>query len=181
MKYMDSFKTKNKLFKIYKINKHEIYIFKKLHLKILEYTPKIYDFPYDYKRLKEDFDKESAIFLVYFNKRPVAFGFVYAFKNKNEFTENFRKYSKIPFKDINLTAELAGCGVLKNYRGLGLQNYLIRFRENYLKSIGFKYSVISTHPDNIYSKNNILNQNYKLISTIKTKTKTRDYFKKKIF
>ncbi|NCP72137.1 hypothetical protein GW835_01970 [archaeon] len=180
MKYIESVKLKDKLFKTYKINKSEVYIFKKLHLEILKKTPKEFDFPYDYELLKKDFDYKSAIFLTYYRDKPIAYSFVYCFKEDNKFKENFKKYCKISKKDMDLTAEFAGAGVLKKYRGHGLQDYLIKLREGYLKSINYKYSVISAHPDNLYSKKNILKNDYKLISIGKKDGNVRLYFKKEI-
>jgi hypothetical protein len=180
MKYIDSIKLNNKVFKTYKINKQEIHIFKKLHLKILEDTPKEFDYPYNYNKLKKDFDFKSAIFLTYYKNKPIAYSFVYCFKEENKFKNIFKKYCKISKKDMNLTAEFAGAGVLKSLRGNLLQDYLINLREKYLKSINYKYSVISAHPDNIYSKKNILKNNYKLVSIGKKDENIRLYFKKQI-
>ncbi len=180
MKYIESIKLKNKIFKTYKINKNEVYIFKKLHLSILKDTPKEFDFPYDYQKLKDDFDFKSAIFLTYYKDRPIGYSFVYCFKEDNEFKQNFLKYCKLSKKDIELTAELAGAGILEKYRGYGLQSYLIKLRENYLKDIDYKFVVISAHPDNIYSKRNIVLNNYKFVSIGKKNNFKRLYFKKEI-
>jgi ribosomal protein S18 acetylase RimI-like enzyme len=180
MKLIETIKLNNIIFKTYKINKHEVYIFKKLHLEILKDTPKQFDSPYDYKELKKDFDNKSAIFLTFNKNKPIAYSFVYCFKENNKFKKNFKKYCKISTKDIELTAEFAGAGVLKKYRGNALQDYLIKLREKYLKNINYKYSVISAHPDNIYSKKNVLKNNYKLISTGNKDGNLRLYFKKEI-
>lgn len=180
MKYIDKIKLKDKIFKIYKINKNEIYIFKKLHLKILENVDKRFDSPYDYNQFKKDFDNKSCVFLIYYKNKPIAYTLVYIFKNNCSFKKDFKKYCDISNKDINLTAELAGSGVLEGFRGYGLQNYFFELRYKYLKEIGFKYSVISVHPDNKYSLKNIYKNEYVLKSKVIRKTKSRLYFKKTI-
>jgi ribosomal protein S18 acetylase RimI-like enzyme len=179
MRFIEKITLKNKSFKVFKINKFEVYIFKKLHLKILENTSSDFDSPYNYSELNKDL-KDSGIFLVYYKNKPIAYTFVYLFKEINSFVIDFKKYSKIPKKDLFLTAELCGSGVLEEFRGLGLQSYFIKLREDYLIENKIKYSVISVHPDNIYSKRNILKNGYKFISCKSTKLKIREYFKKKI-
>lgn len=180
MKYFDSIKLKNKTFKTYRINKHEVYIFKKLHLEILKDIPKQFDSPYNYKELKKDFDNKSSVFLTFYKDKPIAYSFVYCFKEENEFKRNFKKYCEISKKNIDFTAEFAGVGVLKKYRGHGLQDYFLKLRENYLQKINYKFSVISVHPKNIYSLKNILKNNYQLISKGKKDKKVRMYFRKEI-
>lgn len=180
MKYIDEIKLKGKRFKVYKINKHEIYIFKKVHLEILKNTSKEFDSPYDYRDLKQNFQKESPIFLVYYKNKPIAYTLIYVFKDDCKFKKDFKKFCKISKKDIELTAELAGSGVLEGFRGLGLQSYFINLREEYLKKINFKFSVISVHPENKFSVNNIKKNNYDLVSFVKRKVKSRFYFKKNL-
>jgi predicted GNAT family N-acyltransferase len=74
MKYIDKFKSKNKCFRIYKINSSEVHLLKKVHLKIIEDTPKIFDSPYNYNLFKEDIkNKKEHLFLIYYENKIVAY------------------------------------------------------------------------------------------------------------
>ena len=50
------------------------------------------------------------------------------------------------------------------YRGNGLQYQMLQYLDNYYKDT-MSYAVVTIHPDNIYSINNILKDNFMLITT----------------
>ena len=45
--------------------------------------------------------------------------------------------------------------------------FLLKELDIYAKSLGYKYAVGTIHPDNVYSINNLLKDNFKLIGTKK--------------
>lgn len=55
---------------------------------------------------------------------------------------------------------LCRSGVIKNYRGLGLQKRLIRVREKAIKSLGYNRIITYTSYDNIISANNLIKCGY---------------------
>lgn len=63
------------------------------------------------------------------------------------------------------TAVMETVAVLPEYRGLKLQYRLMQETEAELRRLGFKYLTGTIHPDNKYSLNNALIQNYKVVKT----------------
>jgi GNAT superfamily N-acetyltransferase len=61
------------------------------------------------------------------------------------------------------TGYLARCGVLPEYRGRGLQQKLIRKREDHAKKLGME-RVITTTLNNTISANNLISRGYKTYS-----------------
>lgn len=54
-----------------------------------------------------------------------------------------------------------------NYKYIGnsLQYQMLQELDKYSLSLGYKYAISTVHPDNIYSINNLLKDNFKLIGT----------------
>ncbi|GEM_PF-201465 len=182
MKYITKVKLKDKLFKIYKLEVIDVPIFKDLHQEILDTLKgedKEFNSSYNYVRLKRNLKGKSIIYMVYCNKELIAYGFVFSLTNKA--APYWLNNCKIDKSDRRLVAEMVGAGVLPDFRGYGLQDYLFKLREKYLKKIKYKYAVCSVHPKNIYSYNNLVKNNYVLISLGKNKyNHDRFYFKKEI-
>lgn len=55
--------------------------------------------------------------------------------------------------------------VLPSYRGYGLQNRLIEFAEKELQKDGYSILCCTAHPENAYSRDNILKQGYQIMLT----------------
>lgn len=65
-----------------------------------------------------------------------------------------------------------------NYLGNKLQLQMLKELDKYCKNINYKYAASTIHPDNTYSINNLLKDNFKYISTKEFKRGTRNiYFK----
>ena len=63
---------------------------------------------------------------------------------------------------VNKTVFLSRCGVIKSYRGLGLQRKLIKKREAIAIKEGYSRIITYTSYDNIKSANNLIGCGYKL-------------------
>lgn len=57
---------------------------------------------------------------------------------------------------------LTRCGVLKEHRGRGLQNRLLRVRIGYARRVGAKLVWTYTHATNIKSSNNLMDEGFRL-------------------
>ncbi|MEI8363936.1 MAG: hypothetical protein WCF78_00565 [archaeon] len=182
MKYITKVRLNNKIFKIYKLGALDIPFFKDFYSIIIDNLKGIekeFSSHYDYKLLKKDIESKSVVYMVYYREKPVAYSLVYIPNSKN--ISNWLKNCKIDKTDKTRIAELAGAGVIPEFRGYGIQSYLFKLREKYLKKINFKWGVCSVHPKNIYSYNNLVKNNYTFISSGKDKlNRDRLYFKKEI-
>lgn len=65
------------------------------------------------------------------------------------------------------------------YVGNGLQYQMLKEIDNYSISLGYKYAASTIHPDNIYSINNLLKDNFEYISTKEFKRGIRNIYLKK--
>ncbi len=64
------------------------------------------------------------------------------------------------------------------FRGKGLQSEMIKELDRYCISLGYKYAVSTIHPDNIYSINNLVKNNFKLVDTKEFKRGIRNIYLK---
>lgn len=64
--------------------------------------------------------------------------------------------------DAKYTASLGPVIVSPKYVGNGMQYKMQQVYNEYIKSLGFKYSFTKAHSDNIYSIKNILKDDYKV-------------------
>lgn len=161
MKYIESVVLRNKIFKTYKINQFEVPIFKKLHLKIIKDVSIEFDSPYNYFRYKEDIKSgKEVIFLMYLSKNPVAYSRI-SFININKNKEELTKHYGVLKKELLKVCDIDGTGVIPKFRGYGIQDYFLKFREKYVKEEGYKFLFTSSHPKNKYSIKNIIKNGYK--------------------
>ncbi len=182
MKYITKIKLKNKIFKIYKLESLNIPFFKTFYQSILDNLKGIekeFSSGYNFVLLKKDIQGKSVVHMVYYNEKPIAYSLVYVPNNKNiSYWLNNCKISRV---DKAKVAELAGAGVIPEFRGYGIQSYLLELREKYLKKIRFKWGVSAAHPKNVYSYNNLIKNNYLLMGSGKNShNEDRLYFKKEI-
>jgi GNAT superfamily N-acetyltransferase len=76
---------------------------------------------------------------------------------------------------------LSRAGVLKGWRGRGLQKRLIRVREKYVRSRGGHTMLTYVHPQNMASANNLIAEGYRLYDPQwKWGLKSALYFYKKL-
>lgn len=71
--------------------------------------------------------------------------------------------------------------VSKDYIGNSLQYQMLKELDKYAIEHNYKYAVATVHPDNIYSINNLLKDNFKLISTKDFKRGTRNIYLKQLY
>lgn len=161
MKHIEDVLLKDKLFKTYKINKSEVYIFKKLHTEILKNTPNIFDTPYRYNDMIDEIKNNILhLFLLYYKNKPIAYSLVIFYNKTNIYDLKQQISKKI---DYDKCVEFGGAGVLEKHRGYGIHNYFIKFREDFCKKKEKNIFFVSAHPKNTYSINNIKKNKYKLI------------------
>ena len=67
-----------------------------------------------------------------------------------------------------------------NYVGNGLQYQMIKFIDNYSKKKGYKYAIVTIHPDNLYCINNFLKDEFMLINTKEFTRGIRNIYIKKL-
>ncbi|MBQ4583737.1 MAG: GNAT family N-acetyltransferase [Bacilli bacterium] len=68
----------------------------------------------------------------------------------------------LDFKDV---IDYGPMFVNPEYVGNGLQYQMLTEIDNYARTLGYKYAVGTIHPDNIYSINNLLKDNFELHGT----------------
>ncbi len=83
--------------------------------------------------------------------------------------------------ELPLVAHMDSVAILPQYRGHKLQYHLMQTAEADLKVQGFRYLMCTVHPDNYYSRNNVLDQGYQSMA-IKEKYSghLREIFLKKL-
>lgn len=89
--------------------------------------------------------------------------FLVAFPGKGE--ENLGRDIGISEKELVLVAHMDSIAVLPEFRGKKLQYQLMQTAEKELKIRGFRYLMCTVHPENHYSKNNILKRGYEVVMT----------------
>ena len=65
--------------------------------------------------------------------------------------------------ELPLVAHMDSVAILKEYRGHKLQYRLMQEAEKDLRKKGFKYLMCTVHPDNCYSRNNVVSQGYRSV------------------
>lgn len=69
----------------------------------------------------------------------------------------------LPKSALPQAVHMDSVAVLPQYRGNGLQYLLMQRAESDLKEQGFQYLLCTVHPENQYSRNNILRQGYRFV------------------
>ena len=67
--------------------------------------------------------------------------------------------------DYSKTMDYGPMFVNFNYLGNNLQLQMLEYEDNYIKENNYKYAVSTIHPDNIYSINNFIKDNFIFIDT----------------
>jgi ribosomal protein S18 acetylase RimI-like enzyme len=103
-----------------------------------------------YKAIDTDTGKLAAIFLV-------------TIPGKSK--ENLGYDIGLPEEEMEYVASMDSIAVLAEYRGHGLQYKMMQNAEAELKDLGFRYLMCTIHPDNKFSRDNVLKQGYKVAAT----------------
>lgn len=67
-------------------------------------------------------------------------------------------------KELPLVAHMDSVAVLPEYRGHKLQRRMMEAGEKELKEKGFRYLMCTVHPDNRYSRDNVIGQGYESVA-----------------
>lgn len=70
-----------------------------------------------------------------------------------------------PHEKLLVTATMDSAAVLSQYRGNRLQYLLMQEAERELRTMGYRYLMCTVHPDNRFSRQNILRQGYRVMKT----------------
>ena len=114
-----------------------------------------------------DFTKEDLVKLLNNNSK------IWMYYNNEEFIcsmmmipstkENMQKFNLN--KNYKEVVDYGPMFVNYKYIGNNLQYQMLQKLDEYVKSLGYKTAVGTIHPDNIYSINNLIKDNFKLHST----------------
>lgn len=67
----------------------------------------------------------------------------------------------LPEEELSLVAHMDSVAILPRYRGHRLQRRLMEAAESDLRREGYRYLMCTVHPDNCYSRNNVIGQGYR--------------------
>ncbi len=71
----------------------------------------------------------------------------------------------LPEEALPLVAHMDTAAIVPAYRGYGLQKRMMEYAEEELRQAGYRYLCCTAHPQNKYSKNNILAEGYRVAAT----------------
>lgn len=71
----------------------------------------------------------------------------------------------LPAEELAFVVHMDTAVVMPQYRGFQLQKRLMQYAETELAREGCRYLCCTAHPENVYSKNNILAQGYQIMTT----------------
>ena len=83
--------------------------------------------------------------------------------------------------DYKEVADYGPEAVSDNYRGNGLQGYMLDELDKIANEKGYKYAVSTIHPENIYSINNFEKHGFKLVGLKDFKRGPRNIYYKELF
>ncbi len=109
------------------------------------------------------FAKPSVAYGVYYNGEMIAFGMLYCAGDTDE-NLGLSLDEKV---DLSKVANVKITVVRPNYRGNGLQRYLIKILEEHAKENGYTICMATAAPDNKYSMDNFYLSGYKCVKVLK--------------
>ena len=110
----------------------------------------------------------------------VAGGFIVSLPGMKE--ENLGRDIELAEEELGKVAHMESVAILPSYRGNGLQYAMMQQGEADLKKMGYRYLMCTVHPDNLYSKNNVIRQGNEVVLTKeKYGGYIRDILLKKLF
>ena len=81
------------------------------------------------------------------------------------YEENLGRDIGLPESELMLVAHMDSVAILPEYRGAGLQKRLMQHAEQELAEQGYRYFMCTVHPENRYSRQNIIKQGFKPVKT----------------
>ncbi len=124
--------------------------------------------------LEEMLKNNSKIWIYYLDNEPICSMMLIPSRKKD--LEKF----EIDL-DSSIVVDYGPMFVNPKYVGNKLQYQMLKEIDNYSLSLGYKYAVGTIHPDNIYSINNLLKDNFQLTKTKEFKRGIRNIYIKKLF
>ncbi|MBT9776246.1 GNAT family N-acetyltransferase [Clostridium sp. MCC353] len=79
--------------------------------------------------------------------------------------ENLGRDINLPESELVKVVHMDSAAVLPEYRGYSLQRRLMQAAEAEARRRGFRYLMCTIHPDNHYSRDNVLEQGYHIAAT----------------
>ncbi len=80
--------------------------------------------------------------------------------------ENLGRDIGLEEEKLDLVAHMDSVAVLPEYRGHGLQMKLMQTAERELEGMGIRYLMCTVHPDNGYSRRNMVRQGYRAVKKV---------------
>ncbi len=126
---------------------------------------------------KEDLIKmlenKSKIWVYYLNNEPVCSMMIIPADEKALLKSEL---------DLNFKEVIDYGPMFVNYKfiGNGLQLQMLKMLDEYCINLGYKYVISTVHPDNIYSINNFVKDNFELVNTKEFKRGIRNIYLKKL-
>lgn len=112
--------------------------------------------------------KRGKIFLVFYKNKLVSWAAI-ILEGDKKYCYNYN----LTEKEIKNSGCLVAASVSKRFRGYGLQKFLIEKRLDYLKKNKIKFALISVHPENKYSLNNIVLTGFKFVRKTNKNSKNK--------
>lgn len=89
--------------------------------------------------------------------------FIVTFPGSGE--ENLGRDIGLSGEELGNVAHMESAAILPEYRGNGLQYSMMQAAEEELRKMGYRYLMCTVHPENVYSKNNVIRQGYEVVLT----------------
>ena len=137
----------------------------------------------EYPEWLGDFSKEdiiemiangSKLWMYYINNLPVCS--MMLIPSTQESLDKF-EVKNLSYKDV---VDYGPMMVYCDYLGNGVQDQMLKEIDNYSKKQGYKYALGTIHPDNIYSINNLLKNNFIQIGLKEFKRGIRNIYYKEL-
>ncbi len=153
------------------INIDEYIAFRELVKKHMEHPDWLGDFS------KEDIEmflnNDSKIWIYYLNDEPVC-----SMMKIPSDTKSIEKFDlDLDYKEV---VDYGPMFVNPKYQGNHLQYQMLKVMDEYVKSLGYKYAAGTVHPDNFYSYNNLLKDDFELKGTKTFSRGPRNIYVKKL-
>ena len=118
-------------------------------------------------------NSNSKIFIYYLNKEPVCS--IMLIPSDEDAISKFGL--KLDYKEV---VDYGPSFVNSKYRGYSLQSQMIKALDDYSRTLGYKYADSTIHPDNVYSTNNLIKNNFKYVGTKEFKRGIRNIYIKEL-
>jgi ribosomal protein S18 acetylase RimI-like enzyme len=160
----------NKIFNFRLANEKDIDIINNFDKYIYKTIDKRFYFRHTKIKLKNML-KQGKIFLLFDKEKLIAWSSIIL-----KLKESYLSIYGLPKNQINNTGVLVATAVKKRYRGNGIQSFMIKQRIEYLKKRKRKYALISAHPENKASINNIQKNNFNFVKKGIDRQKNINYY-----